>query len=237
MKKKPKQVYCICYLELKYFKTIQQELDQHGYNAKAIIPTINILKKVVKTRSIYQEVPILFNYGFIRMSSEDAYCRNYLKKIQKHINGIRGWVQSPESLHPKKKKRRVDNADIFDDFSMVATATKEEVKRFKRLSRKNHRFSGDDLAISIGEYIILKGYPYDGIDATVLDINYNTKMVKLLLYPENGRMELNLPFDNVINNVYSNFDPDDLLVNRSKDYKLDTLTEDTATKILELKQY
>lgn len=235
--KKPKQVYCMCYLELKYFKTIQQELDQHGYRAKAIIPTVRVLKKVVKTRSVYQEVPILFNYGFIKMSVKDAYCRNYLNEIKKNISGIRGWVKSPETLHPRKKKRRVDNMDIFDDFSMVATTTRDEVKRFKRLSKKNHRFSGDDLAISIGEYIILKGYPYDGIDATVLDINYNTKTVKLLLYPENGRMELNLPFENVINNVYNNFDPDDLLVNRGKGYLLNGLTEEDATKILEYKQY
>ena len=212
MKKKPKQVYCICYLELKYFKTIQQELDQHGYKAKAIIPTVKILKKVVKTKSIYEEVPILFNYGFIKMSSQDAYNRNYLNKIKNHITGIRGWVKSPESLHPKKKKRRIDNLEIFDDFSMVA-------------------------ALSIGEYLVLKGYPYDGIDATVLDINYNTKTVKLLLYPENGRMELSLPFDNVINNVYSNFDPDDLLVNHSREYTLDTLTEERASKVLEYKQY
>lgn len=234
---KSKQVYCICYLELKYFKTIQRELDQYGYKAKAIIPTVKILKKVVKTKSIYEEVPILFNYGFIKMSSQDAYNRNYLNKIKNHITGIRGWVKSPESLHPKKKKRRIDNLDIFDDFSMVATATKEEVRRFKRLSRKNHRYSGDDLALSIGEYIVLKGYPYDGIDATVLDINYNTKTVKLLLYPENGRMELSLPFDNVINNVYSNFDPDNLLVNHSREYTLDTLTEEGASKVLEYKQY
>lgn len=235
--KKPKQVYCICYLELKYFKTIQQELDQHGYNAKAVIPTVNILKKVVKNKSVYQEVPILFNYGFIKMPVKDAYCRNYLNKMKNHITGIRGWVKSPESLHPKKKKRRIDNPDIFDDFSMVALATREEVKRFKRLSRKNYRYSGEDLALSIGEYIILKGYPYDGIDATVLDINYNTKTVKLLLYPENGMMEISLPFENVINNVYSNFDPEDLLVNRSVDYNLDTLTEEGTTKILEYKQY
>lgn len=235
--KGPKQVYCLCYLELKYFKTIQQELDQHGYKAKAIIPTIKVLKKVVKTKSVYQEVPILFNYGFIKMSVKDAYCRSYLNKIQKHVSGIRGWVKSPENLHPKKKKRRIDNPDIFDDFSIVATATREEVKRFKRLSRKNHLYSGEDLALSIGEYIILKGYPYDGIDATVLDINYNTKTVKLLLYPENGRMELSLPFDNVINNVYSNFDPDDLLANRSVDYNLDTITDEGVTKVLEYKQY
>ena len=84
---------------------------------------------------------------------------------------------------------------------------------------------------------MLKGYPYDGIDATVLDINYNTKTVKLLLYPENGSMELSLPFDNVINNVYSNFDPDDLLVNHSREYTLDTLTEERASKVLEYKQY
>ena len=195
-----KYVYAICYLELKYFLNIKEDLRLRGYrDILPVIPTVHILKKTVRSRMEFDEVPILFNYGFVRMPIEKAYSRDFLRKLVKDIPGIRGWLNSPESLHPKKKKRRmVDNIDIWDDFSIVSTVSREEVKYFKRLSKKNKRFSIEDLSLNIGDYVVLKGYPFEGVDATILDINHRTKTVKLLMYPENGRMEINLPFDNVI---------------------------------------
>ena len=177
-------VYCIFYIERDYYTTINQELEENGYGKKlrAIVPTVRILRKVVHGREVYEEVPILFNYAFMRMPRELAYSREFMNKLKKQISGIRGWLRSPESLHPKKIKKRIDNIDIFDDFSLVATATKKEVRHFQRLSRQNKRFSVQDIMnIKVGDYIVLKGYPYDGIDATVVNVNHTTKMVKLLL--------------------------------------------------------
>ena len=168
-------VYCIFYIERDYYTTINQELEENGYGKKlrAIVPTVRILRKVVHGREVYEEVPILFNYAFMRMPRELAYSREFMNKLKKQISGIRGWLRSPESLHPKKIKKRIDNIDIFDDFSLVATATKKEVRHFQRLSRQNKRFSVQDIMnIKVGDYIVLKGYPYDGIDATVVNVNH-----------------------------------------------------------------
>ena len=140
-------VYCIFYIERDYYTTINQELEENGYGKKlrAIVPTVRILRKVVHGREVYEEVPILFNYAFMRMPRELAYSREFMNKLKKQISGIRGWLRSPESLHPKKIKKRIDNIDIFDDFSLVATATKKEVRHFQRLSRQNKRFSVQDI--------------------------------------------------------------------------------------------
>lgn len=237
MKKHTHFVYCICYIEFKYFKNINRDLEIRGYDkVKAIIPTVSILKKTVKNKSVYEEVPILFNYGFIKMPAEKAFSREYLNKVKKDIPGIRGWVKSVETLHPRKKKLRIDNMDIFDDFSIVAVATRKEVRYFRRLSKQNKRFSLEDLSLKIGDYLVLRGYPFDGVDATIMDINYIKGTVKLLLYPENGKMEINLPFDNVIYSVYQNYDPDKLMVD-SKDYEVVNLTEEIAEKAIETRQY
>ena len=127
--------------------------------------------------------------------------------------------------------------DIFDDFSIVATATRQEVRRFRRMAKLNKRFSVENLGIiKVGDYVVLRGYPFDGVDANIIDINYTSNLVKLLLYPENGKMEISLPFDNVLYSVYHNFDPDKLLVD-SKDYEIVNITEDNINKVLEIKQY
>lgn len=237
MKTSRKYVYAVCYLELKYFKDIPSDLKSRGYRQiTPIIPTINILKRVSKSRDYFDDVPILFNYGFIRMPIDKAYSRDFLLKLKNDIPGIRGWVSSPESLHPKKKKRRIDNIDIFDDFSIVATVSKKEVRRFRRLAKRGNKFSLDDLNMDIGDYIVLKGYPFDGVDATVLDINYRDRLVKLLLYPENGRMEINLPFDNVIYSVYNNLDENRLLVN-SRNHDESRITSESILDVLDIKQY
>lgn len=233
-----KYVYAICYLELKYFLNIKEDLRLRGYrDILPVIPTVHILKKTVRSKMEFEEVPILFNYGFVRMPIEKAYSRDFLRKLVKDIPGIRGWLNSPESLHPKKKKRRrVENMDIWDDFSIVSTVSREEVKYFKRLSKKNKRFSIEDLSLNIGDYVVLKGYPFEGVDATIIDINHRTKTVKLLMYPENGRMEINLPFDNVIYSVYHNYDEDKLLVNQ-RDYDPNKITEQAIMDVLNLRQY
>jgi len=235
---KTPHVYCICYLENKFYEGIESELIEKGYTqCKAIIPTVSILTKTSRSKDVYRKVPLLFNYGFIKMPTELAFNRDFMNKMKRDIDGIRGWVKSPESLHPKKKKLRIDNMDIFDDFSIVATATREEVRRFKRLSRENKRFSIDNLMnLKVGDYLVLKGYPYDGIDANILEVNHTTKMVKLLLFPENGKMEISLPFDSVIYSVYQNYDPDDLLVNR-KNYDESKITEESVKNVLDFRQY
>lgn len=60
-----------------------------------------------------------------------------MNKLRRQIPGIRGWVKSPETIFDKKIKKRIDNAEDWDDFSKVATVPRSEVFRFKRLAKKN----------------------------------------------------------------------------------------------------
>lgn len=51
MKKSTPYSYCIFYIERKYSDRINQELKEKGYDQlKAIIPTVNVLKKTIKVR-------------------------------------------------------------------------------------------------------------------------------------------------------------------------------------------
>ena len=42
----------------------------------------------------------------------------------------------------------------------VATCSRKEVRRFKRIARENKKFSVDDLVnVKPGDYLVLRGYP------------------------------------------------------------------------------
>ena len=236
MKKSTPYSYCIFYIERKYSHRINQELKEKGYDQlKAIIPTVNVLKKTIKGKMVFEEVPVLFNYGFMRMPTEFAFSRPFLNKLKRNISGIRTWLKNTETMHQRKKKIRIDNSEDFDDFSLVATCSRKDVRRFKRMAKENKKFSVDDLMnVSIGDYIVLKGYPYEGIDATVLEVDYINKMVKMLLYPEMGRMKILLSFDNVIYSVYQNYDPDKLYAN-SQEFDPNQITCEQIDRVLNIK--
>ena len=230
---KTKYVYAICYIERKYFHLINQELKDNGYHhIRAIVPTIRVLRKAIKGKLNFEEVPILFNYGFIKMPAEKAFSRPFLNKMKRQISGIRAFLKDTQTIFPRKKRARIDNAEDFDDFSIVATCPREEVNRFRRLARENKKFSVEDIAnIKIGDYIVLKVYPYEGVDATILDINLAQKTVKLMLYPEHGKMEITLPYDHVLYSVYANYDEDKLYAN-SREYDQNTITEEAIEQTL-----
>lgn len=237
MKKHTSYKYCIFYIERKYYDRINRELKEKGYDKiKAIIPTVSILKKTTKGKMVFEDVPVLFNYGFMRIPTELAYSRPFLNKLKRSISGIRTWLRDTETLHPRKKKARIDNAEDFDDFSLVATCSRKDVRRFIRISKDNKRFSVEDLVnVEIGDYIVLRGYPYEGIDATVLEVDHLCKRVKVLIYPEMGKMEVWLPFDNVIYSVYQNYDPDKLFANQG-DFDPNQITSEAIDNIMNIRK-
>jgi transcription antitermination factor NusG len=210
-----KYVYCIFYIERKFYHKINEELKAKGYNKiRAIVPEVRILKKAIKGKTYYEEVPVLFNYGFMRMPVELAYSRNFLVKLRRNISGIRTFLKSTQTMFPRKKKRRIDNAEDFDDFSIVATCPKSEVRRFRKIARANRKYSLEDIAkLKVGDYVTLNTYPYEGVDAIIKKINKRDRIVTLTLYPLMGTMEVTLPLDNVLYSVYHNFDPEALFVN------------------------
>lgn len=237
MKKHTPYKYCIFYIERKYYDRINKELKEKGYDKiKAIIPTVSILKKTTKGKMVFEDVPVLFNYGFMRIPTELAYSRPFLNKLKRSISGIRTWLRDTETLHPRKKKARIDNAEDFDDFSLVATCSRKDVRRFIRISKDNKRFSVEDLVnVEIGDYIVLRGYPYEGIDATILEVDHLCKRVKVLIYPEMGKMEVWLPFDNVIYSVYQNYDPDKLFANQG-DFDQNQITSEAIDNIMNIRK-
>jgi hypothetical protein len=205
---KTSYVYCIFRLDRKFYKRINKDLISRGYkHVKAIVPTISVLKKSRKGKNEYEDVPLLFNYGFIRMKSDKAFDRYYLNKIKRDIPGILSFMKSLDHK-PKRKRLRIDNAEDFDDYSVVATISRDEVIRYKHMAKANKIYSVDDITrVGIGDYVILRGYPFEGIPAILLESNLNTKKMLVKLYPEtDGNLEIEVPMENVLYSAYHESD-------------------------------
>lgn len=205
---KTSYVYCIFRLDRKFYKRINKDLISRGYkHVKAIVPTISVLKKSRKGKNEYEDVPLLFNYGFIRMRSDKAFDRYYLNKIKRDIPGILSFMKSLD-YKPKRKRLRIDNAEDFDDYSVVATISRDEVIRYKHMAKANKIYSVDDITrVGIGDYVILRGYPFEGIPAILLESNLNTKKMLVKLYPEtDGNLEIEVPMENVLYSAYHESD-------------------------------
>lgn len=204
---------------------------------KAIVPTISVLKKSRKGKNEYEDVPLLFNYGFIKMKPEKAFDRYYLNKLKRDIPGILSFMKSLD-YRPKRKRLRVDNAEDFDDYSMVATITKEEVKKYRRMSKANKIFSVNDITrVAIGDYVVLRGYPFEGIPAIILESNLNTRKMLVKLYPEmDGSLEIEVPMENVL---YSAYHESDEYKMYSTDYDTDLsiIPDGSTEEIIMNKQY
>lgn len=233
-----KYTYCIFYLEKKYWRKVQEQIEEAGYiRIRAIVPTVKVLNKSSRGKISFTDVPVLFNYGFVRMPVEWAFSRPFLNQLKRKIPGIKSWLKDTVTIHPRKKKVRIDNAEDFDDFSRVATITRKQLREYLNISKKNDKYSLDDaVRYKKGDYVILKGYPYEGVGATVKKVHYKSRTITLKIIVLHGTMEITLPFDNVIYSVYNNYDPN-VIQATFNDYDYESLTEEKVDNFINRKSY
>lgn len=205
-------VYCIIYLN-KYWESIEKDLKKHHYeDLKSYIPVVKLTERAKSKDTVdkprIRRVPLLFNYGFIKMPVEKALDRIYLRKIVKKIPGVAGFLKSPSTMHQRRIMKKIDNVEDFDDFSLVAIATISEIKEIKRVEAKGEIFTKEDIVkLRVGDSVFLKSYPFYDTMAEILDININQKKAKVRIYPESDySMKVVLPLEDLMYTVYRDFD-------------------------------
>ncbi len=208
MLKKSPYVYAIFRVNQKLASEINHELDQRGYTGiKAYIPTIQIAKSIKNGKNRYKDVPMLFNYGFMKIRSKLAYDRQFMNKLAVEIPGILSWVFDTVPLHNRKKKKRVDNRDVWDDFSRVATITRAELKYLKSLSKQNRVYSNEEItSLKPGQFIVLKNYPFNGVGAVVNEVHLSQRSVSMILWPDKLNLKVSIPFDHCLYSIYDDYE-------------------------------
>lgn len=230
MKTNPNEkVFCIFYIDNKRWPTIKEDIEKAGYkNLRVYIPLIKIQKRSRSMKDYLEPVPMLFSYGFMRMSIKRAFDKQFLNKLKREIPGIMGWVKAPSYLHRKRKMCRIDNKEDFDDFTMVAMATREEVKSLMKTAKRNRVFSKDDIAnIKVGDTVVLHSFPFDGVMAEVLEVNLSSKKVVVMLYPEsNYSIKTTVSMESIIYSVYSDYNDNIDEEGGTPDFVMDNLVAD-----------
>jgi transcription antitermination factor NusG len=222
-----KEIWCIAYINRDYISIVKRELKQYNYDmVEAYIPTVKILKKTFKGKQEFQEVPLLFNYGFFKMPFNYACNEEFLSQLRQRLTCLYGWVKDCSKVIEDKPELRMDNDGMIIALPRTAIATDKEVSILAKTSMDNNVYSADDLAnISEGDCIMLHGYPFDNIPAQIVKINYKKKEVKVKLLLEVIMKNVSVSFDNVFYTVYNNFDEN------TKDKSLNEIDENGINSI------
>lgn len=228
--KKNKKVYvwAIAYIHKELLSRIGYDLEQYGYDELGIecyVPTVKMLKKTFKGKNQYEFIPLLFNYGFFKLPFEKACNPEFLSQFKQRINAIYGWVKDPANTIRISPNLNKDNSGYHktlkvSDFAnetelsnhirksvKCAVAGIGEIESMKKSEDLFSIFNEDDLnKLSVGDYITLKGYPFDGIPAEIKEINYKKSYIKVLLDIGSQMNEVKVSFENIIYTVYSGYD-------------------------------
>ena len=192
-------VWVIIYVETDNLKYLQRDL-QKSINFRAItpyVPTVNVLTKNFKGKPEYKEVPFLLNYGFIRIPLKDACRAEYLKYLKSNISCLLGFVRGQDNCTV------VSNNGIEYQLPL-AIATDNEVTQVYTASLNASIYSEKDLQdLKPGQCITLHGYPFDGVLAEVLKINFSKKEVRVSIEIYKSKREVTVSFENVFYTVYN----------------------------------
>jgi transcription antitermination factor NusG len=224
--------WVIAYIDSAHLETVSQQLakNQEYAEVEAYIPTIKILKKQFKGKEQFDEVPLLFNYGFFKIPRKYAIHAAYLEDMQKNISAIFGWVKDPAKAL-KSKKLREEFPDKDRDLRIpAATATSQDIADLIKASLNIGAHNSEDLSlIKPGDIITLRGYPFDGVEAEFVEMDEKRKKVKVKISALWGK-QVEVAFDNVFFTIYHSRAWDDSLQSKnsldemSLTHSLDRLT-------------
>lgn len=201
-------VWVIAYIDRDHIHRVESDLLNNDLGSiRVYIPTVRVLKKQFKNKNIYEYIPLLFNYGFFQIPYDKACDPSFLRVMKERIPAIYGWVLDPARVIKSGPKLRFDNRGKMVGSVKVATATEEEIVRLLKVAEKSSLFSDGVVdRLQVGDFLTLKGYPYDGMAAEIVNIDKVKKQVKIRLLLETMITTTMVSFDNIFYTVYSNFE-------------------------------
>jgi hypothetical protein len=220
--------WVVAYINAEFLHLVKGQLAKYPEydEVEAYIPTIKVLKKQFKGKEQFEEVPLLFNYGFFKIPRKFAIHKNFLEDMQKNVSCIYAWVKDGAKAVNTRVKQSQTDRDI-----PIATATAEEIADLIRNTINIGAHSAEDLdLLKEGDYITLRGYPWEGSEAIFVGINEKKRKVKVKLILFDQYKELEVSYDNVFFTIYKDKNWDDSITTKDslddlKDRKkLDKLT-------------
>lgn len=226
--------YPIAYIDASLMSKVEEELNKYPeFNeVTPMIPTVKILKKTFKGKQSFEEVPLLFNYGFFKMPRQKAIHHKFLEALKNNISCIYAWVKDAQKEMNKHPIIRPDGKSIYytDAHVPIATATSEEVSNLIKDSFQHSIHDSTDLGTAYpGMMVTLQGYPFDNMPAEIVEIDEKHQKVKVKLNIFSQMKVVSVEFDNVFFTIYHSRNWDDsITVKNSLDEMIDNNSFDKA---------
>lgn len=219
--------WAIAYINRDHISRVQKDLSRYiRYRGIDVyIPTVKILRKQFKGKNIFEEIPLLFNYGFFNIPNKNLSV-DFLQKLKEDIPCIHAWVKDPKVVITTKPALRNWMLEPLErrDVIPVALATKGEMQRILNAHKNLSIYDKETInKLKPGDNIKLTGYPFEGLGAKVISVDERRQKVKVQLELEGLMKDITISFDNVFYTVYHG--PLD-----ENDFK-EKLLEDMKTKI------
>lgn len=188
-------IWLISYIDSEQVQNVEKDLKRKAKykDVQAFIPMVRVLNKQFKGKSIFNYVPLLFNYGFFKVPLESALNREFISGMKEDISCIYGWVRDG--------MRKPKDHPCYS--IQVALATAKEITQIMKSQANHSIYSAEDLSrVKVGDIISLKGYPFDNIQAEIKHIDFNKSKVRVLLQLDSLMKEVTVSFENVFYSIY-----------------------------------
>jgi len=195
-------IWVIAYVNRKFLDTLQEDLNSNGFEeVTSYVPMIRVLKKCFKNKKEYEDIPMLFNFGFLQIPEQMVYNPVKLREMQRLINGIHGWVKDPARMLYD------EDADSTIGIHNISVVTPREIRQMRRSCKNMSIFNDLELGdINKGDEISLKGYPFDGLVGTIVKIDKEEHKIELDLIIGTNPTKVTVDFENVFYTVYEDYE-------------------------------
>lgn len=201
------------------------EKVEKEYGIEIVVPVTRVLKGKHRGRNNYEDVPYLFNFGFLRVPKFRRYDIDYLVKLKREIPLILGFLR--DTTLPSQGF----------NFAMVSS---REVNRIIRDAGQSSIYSEhQEENIKIGDSIKLSGYPFEGLYGVVEKINKEKQNMVISIEISNGApLKITVPFFNIYYTMYHyDMNSTDYLENGFEEVGERKLNKAYATISLETEDY
>lgn len=205
-------IWVIAYINISQLCLLERDMSKNPMykEMESYVPTIRVLKKQLKGKDEFYEVPLLLNYGFFRIPITWAVNTDLLEKIKLDINCIAHWVKDPVKGIVKARMEFNDDDHTYRSRELnhldvpIATATDQNIKDLIEIAKAETTYSSKEIDnLKPGSIVTLTGYPFEGMEAEIIKIDKKRKKVWVCLdiAMTHGR-EVEVSFDNVFYSIY-----------------------------------
>ena len=217
--------WMIIYIDRNKFLDTGIEKVEKEYGIEIVVPVTRVLKGKHRGRNNYEDVPYLFNFGFLRVPKSRRYDIDYLVKLKREIPLLLGFLR--DTTLPSQGF----------NFAMISS---REVNRIIRDAGQSSIYSEhQEENIKIGDSIKLSGYPFEGLYGVVEKINKEKQNMVISIEISNGApLKITVPFFNIYYTMYHyDMNSTDYLENGFEEVGERKLNKAYATISLETEDY